>query len=382
MKKKFFKVFMFLAIVFLLFALDYSTSNLNNKKIVREIDIEYRTREEQLASILDSFDFYAANNDNNHIEFASEKLVSFSDSNYEYLSQCQSEVLLQKIATDYDLKKNIFNITICYYDGNELYQSITKETSPVYDEEKDDAYIIVDDDKYYFSDCFNVDEFQQCVFGVDDAVVVGGVVIVGAIALTISAVAPSISYDVTTQITNEVETFFEDVKQTVRSFLSWFTKWVKVAVTKVVQKIVTTVTKITTPAISVNNERIETRAVSASELRNIEKNKYFLAFADTTNNTIYLSSEIKKEVAIAILAMPVVVNCISNDKVQMIASTYTLLRDDAFSIAVSAGLNPMTPYDAPHYENGFYHYHSAASSLVKLKNGNLEKRYPHSFYSK
>jgi hypothetical protein len=243
-----------------------------------------------------------------HLLFDSEKLVSLnSENNYEYLSDTQSSALQQKISTDYDLQQNVFTVTISYYDGDKLVSYSTEETVPVYDEEKDDAYVIVDENKYYFSDTFDVTEFEQCVALVDDAVIIGGAVIVGAVALTICAATSSVNYDVVTQITYEVQTFFESVKSAIRSFFSWFTRWIKVAVTKVVQKVVTTITKVVTPAISVNNERIETKEASISELKNKEKNKYFLVFADTTNGKIYLSSEIKKEIAIAILCVPAIV---------------------------------------------------------------------------
>ena len=109
-------------------------------------------------------------------------------------------------------------------------------------------------------------------------------------------------------------------------------------------------------------------------------NNYYLVFADTTNKKIYISKDIKKEIAIAILSFPIVVNCIGNSNVQMMASTFTIMKDDAYNIACEAGLNPRTPYEMPEFEYGFYHYHSIATALVKTKSGMFENRNPHSFF--
>jgi hypothetical protein len=271
-------------------------------------------------------------------------------------------------------------LTLSYYDGDSLVETSTNETVPVYDEEKDDAYVTVGDTKYYFSDTFDADEFEQCVAIVDDAVAVGAVVIVGAVALTICAVAATVNYDVSTKIVYEVETFFETVASSIRSFFSWFTRWIKKAVTRVVEKVTTVVTKVATPAISVNNERIETAEISVTDIKKKERNSYYLVFADTTNNKIYISKDIRKEIAIAILSFPIVVNCIGNSNVQMMASTFTIMKDDAYNITCEAGLNPRTPYEMPEFEYGFYHYHSIATAMVKTKSGKLEYRNPHSFF--
>ena len=372
-------IFVFVLSVITIGSLNFSPSN--DEEVIRQVDIEYRTREEQLVSMLDSFDYYNFEKNNNHFEFDSEKLVNFDNgNNYEYLSDVESGVLKQKISTDYNLEQNVFTVKISYYDGDNIVSETTKETVPVYDEEKDDAYVIVNGDKYYFSETFDIDEFEQCVALVDDAVIIGGAVIVGAVALTLCAASSSVNYDVVTQVTYEVQTFFESVKSAICSFFSWFVRWIKVAVTRVVEKIVTVVTKIVTPAITVNNERVETKEISVSDIKNKEKNKYYLVFADTTNGKMYISNAIKKEIAIAILCFPIVVKCIGNSSVEMMASTYTVMRDDAYDIAYSAGINPRTPYGNPDYEHGFYHYHSIATAMVKTKNGSYETRSPHSFF--
>lgn len=353
----------------------------NDKSVVREIGVEYKTHEEQLSLILDSFDFYNSDFLNNHLTFNSEKLVSVEENdNFEYLCDKEHDELTQKNSTDYDLEKNAFIITISYYDGDTLVETSTEETVPVYDEEKDDAYVVVGNNKYYFSDTFDADEFEQCIAIVDDVAVAGAVVIVGAVALTICAVDATVNYDVSTQIVREVEIFFETVALKIKSFFSWFTRWIKKTVTKVVEKVVTVVTKVTTPAISVNNERIETTEISMADIKKKEINNYYLVFADTTNKKIYVSKDIKKEIAIAILSFPIVVNCIGNSNVQMMASTFTIMKDDAYNIACEAGLNPRTPYEMPEFEYGFYHYHSIATALVKTTSGTLEKRNPHSFF--
>lgn len=353
----------------------------NDESVVREIGVEYKTHEEQLSLILDSFDSYNSDFSNNHLTFNSEKLVSVEENdNFEYLSDKKLDELIQKISTDYDLEKNVFTITISYYDGDILVETSTEETVPVYDEEKDDAYVAVGDNRYYFSDTFDADEFEQCIAIVDDVAAAGAVVVVGAVALTICAVAATVNYDVSTQIVREVETFFETVASKIRSFFSWFTRWIKKAVTRVVEKVVTVITKVTTPAISVNNERIETAEISMADIKNKERNNYYLVFADTTNKKIYISKDIKKEIAIAILSFPIVVNCIGNSNVQMMASTFTIMKDDAYNIACEAGLNPRTPYEMPKFEYGFYHYHSIATALVKTKSGMFENRNPHSFF--
>lgn len=381
MKKNIIRFFLLFTCLLLIVSGSIIKSSSNDESVVREIGVEYKTHEEQLSLILDSFDSYNSDFSNNHLTFNSEKIVSVKENdNFEYLSDKKTDELTQKISTDYNLEKNVFTFTLSYYDGNTLVETSTKETIPVYDEDKDDAYVTVGDAKYYFSDTFDVDEFEKCIAIVDDVIAAGAVVIVGAVALTICAVASTVNYDVSTQIVYEVETFFETVASKIKSFFSWFTRWIKIAVTRVVEKVVTVVTKVTTPAISVNNERIETAEISMADLKKKERNNYYLVFADTTNNKIYISKDIRKEIAIAILSFPIVVNCIGNSNVQMMASTFTIMKDDAYNITCEAGLNPRTPYGMPEFEYGFYHYHSIATAMVKTKSGKFEYRNPHSFF--
>jgi hypothetical protein len=381
MKKNIIRIFLLFTCLLLIVVGSSIKLSSNDESVVREIGVEYKTHEEQLSLILDSFDSYNSDFSNNHLTFNSEKFVSVEENDYfEYLSNKELDKLTQKISTDYDLEKNVFTMTLSYYDGDTLVETSIEEIVPIYDEEKDDAYVVVGNNKYYFADTFDADEFEQCIAIVDDVAVASAVVIVGAVALTICAVDATVNYDVSTQIVREVETSFETVASKIRLFFSWFTRWIKKAVTRVVEKVVTVVTKVKTPAISVNNERIETTEISIADIKKKERNDYYLVFADTTNKKIYISKNIKKEIAIAILSFPIVVNCIGDSNVQMMASTFTIMKDDAYDITCEAGLNPRTPYEMPEFEYGFYHYHSIATSLVKAKSGTFENRSPHSFF--
>lgn len=102
-----------------------------------------------------------------------------------------------------------------------------------------------------------------------------------------------------------------------------------------------------------------------------------ITFIDGTNNKIYISSPILKEIAIAILALGIKVPCIGNTNREMLASTYTVMRINAYNIAVGAGLDSRTPYERPDYEFGYFHYHSSRRVIV-----NGEEHNPHSFYHK
>lgn len=143
MKKNIISIFLLFTCMLLIVAGSSIKLSSNEKSVVREIGVEYKTHEEQLSLILDSFDSYNSDFSNNHLTFNSEKLVSVEENdNFVYLSDKKHDELTQKISTDYDLEKNVFTLTLSYYDGGTLVETSTEETIPVYDEEKDDAYNI------------------------------------------------------------------------------------------------------------------------------------------------------------------------------------------------------------------------------------------------
>jgi len=160
----------------------------------------------------------------------------------------------------------------------------------------------------------------------------------------------------------------------VKSFWSWFTRWITKAFTRTI--VTTTVVTTYAPSLTINGKKVETKEVSLADLKDdsqYPKSQFYLCFV--SSKKIYISCfPIEDFEAASILSGGVIVKDENTGK-EMLASTYTRIRDDAYRVAVAAGLNPRTPYEKPEYEHGGYHYHSSIEVLV-----NNELHSPHSFF--
>lgn len=253
-----------------------------------------------------------------------------------------------------------------------LIESWNEVVSPLYDEEKDEGYIEFEGQRYYFSDCLEIESLNECIAGVDDAIVIGGgTLAVVALAVTIVVTPPSVHEEIINTVTEITET----VVQTVRSFWRWFKRWITKTFTRTRKVTTTTVQTVYTPTLEIDGIQIKTKEVSLTDLKKenlYPSGKFYLCYV---SSKIYISTvEISQSAAIAVLKSGIV-QVDKNTGKEMLASTFTRGRNDAFTIASIAGLNPRTPYEKPDFEKGAYHYHSSVEVFV-----NNELRSPHSFY--
>lgn len=335
--------------------------------LVRSVPISYTSYEEQVNILINSFSDYSSYNNSCGIQFEgslpinllNEDSIADSNKNYE-----------KKIKTNYDFTTNLFWVEISVYEETVMIDSWQETVEPLYDKEKDEGYIEIDNERFYLSECFKSDTLDNCFV---PAIAIGavGVVAASALAVTILVASPTIRQEICQTVTTVVET----VVQSVRTFFGWFCRWIKQTFTRT--HTVTTPSVVTkyTPTLIINGINIETEEVTINDLYREDKypkGNYYLCFV---SKKIYVSVlPIKDYEAKEILKSGTIVTD-ENSGSQMLASTYTRCKDDAYRIAVAAGLNSRTPYSKPEFEHGAYHYHS---SIEKEINGEIHS--PHSFF--
>ena len=345
--------------------------NSSNQLAIREIDVDSigtLSYEEKARQILNDFDMYSYEFNDNVLSFNGEITRSANYFNgFDYLSTSTNEQITQKYSTYLDLEEERFVLTISYYHNNEFIEKTEQETTPIFDSEKNDYFIKLDNGELLsVSKIINDNNMDNCIALVDDAA------ILLAIALTIAVVAAA------PYIINVVSTVVTQVTRWISSFFWWLKSlFVETVVT-------TVVTQVATPAITIDNTTYRTEAKTKTDLMHLDPTLYFGAFADPTNGKMYLTViPIGEIVAIAILATPIVVPCIGDTSRTMIASTYTFTEIQALKIASVVGLHERTPAWSPeiHGKRGyFWHYHTVASAITLGKGGVRYVSNPHSFY--
>ncbi|MCH5159702.1 MAG: hypothetical protein J1F66_02500 [Clostridiales bacterium] len=354
-------------------------SNISDATI-RLIDVEQATNGEKVDSLIAKFNEYNSTHTDTSIGFEGEMYASIGEIlGFDSLAY-QKEDVIKKVKTNYDYSTNTFSMVVSYYSGNTLLERVESEAEPLYDEERDDGYIEFEGERYYFSESFDTNGLNECIAGVDDVAVIGvGAVLVCGVLITLAVTPPSVQQEIVRSVTTIVET----VVETVRSFWRWFTSWVKKVFTRTKVVETTTVVTITTPKVKVNEKEYETTRVKAEEREKLPEKAYYLALADPTNDTFYMSiSQIDEAIAIAVMMVATPVDCIGKIDYQMILSVYTQNHSDTEPIMSAVGYSPLTPYGRPDWEKGLYHYHSLASAFIyapSCKNG--AKRSPHMFFA-
>ena len=358
-----------IAIVFLAFSLlciavrSTTTSDLQTRTIdVNEIGtLSY---EEKVNQLLEDFDVYSYDYAGNTITFNGEFTRDLKDFyNYQQLSTINDTPVTKKYSTTFNCEEEVFTLITTYSQNGIVINQTSDSVVPVYDEALNDYFIVLDDgSKISVSESLELDNMENCVAIV---AAVPLAIVAAALAVTIVVAAPT--------IVQVVETVVTTVVSWVRSFWSWFCSLWK-PVTKTVTT--TSVTTVATPAITIDKTTYKTKVETMTNVKDKKLypgGKFYLCFVN--GKTIYMSLvPLSESNAIAILMNGVVVKDSNNGK-DMLASTFTQFRSDAFRIASAAGLNPRTPYVAPEYEYGAYHYHSAVEKEV---NGLM--RSPHSFF--
>lgn len=253
----------------------------------RAIDVSQLTYGEKINVLLDEFNDYETTNTETTISFQGEMYASIGEIlGFDSLSN-QEETVVKKFNTSYDYGTNSFYMNISYSSGDDLLETVSTSVEPQYDEERDDGYIEYEGERFYFSESFDSNGLNECIAGVDDAIVVGvGAVIVCGILITMAVTPPSVHQEIIKSLTYVTQTIVEAVK----SFWGWFTKWVTKVFTRTTAVETTTVVEIKTPTLELDKEKIETKEMSKEDRLRLPKTSYYLAFADPSNNKMYIST--------------------------------------------------------------------------------------------
>ncbi len=345
--------------------------NSSNQLATREVDVDSigtLSYEEKVEKLLNDFDMYSYEFNANTLSFNGEITRSVGYfSKFDFLSTTTNSEVTQKYSTQLDLEEERFVLIISYYQNNELIEKTEQETTPIFDSEKNDYFIKLDNGQLLsVSETMNKNNMDNCIALVDDA----AVLLTAALALTVVAAAPYIANVVTTVVTQVISW--------VRSFFWWLRSlFVKTVVT-------TVVTQVASPSITIANTTYRTESKTDEDIKKLNSSLYFAAFADPTNGKMYLTViPIEEAAAVAILNTPIVVPCIGDTSRTMIASTYTFNEGNALKVASVAGLNPRTPAGCPekHGSIGYFrHYHTSAMAITIGKNGIKQESNPHSFF--
>ena len=241
-----------------------------NEFKVRTIETANFSYAQQANLMLEKFNSYDADVQDSGISFNGEMNASMSELlGIEFLADKKGDVK-KKFKTWYDFETGLLKLSISFYDENGFIEEICETAEPVIDEELDDAYIEYEGEKIYFSEVFDKDSMDNCSATVAvvagggitaGAVVVGGAVIVGALVISIVAADPTILTNTVTTVSTTVVKVVETIKSSTKRFFRWFTTWITRVILRPVTTTTTTTVTIKTPAITINNKRIETKEV-------------------------------------------------------------------------------------------------------------------------
>ena len=347
--------------VFLVSGYSSANSVILQERSINVDEIGNLSYEEKIDQLLSQFDVYSYDVIDDEIVFEGQFTRELSGfTGIQYVNTIDDCDLTQTYSAKLNCETEVFTLITTISQNDVVLSRTEQSVVPYYDESADDYFIRLDDGTTLsvFETLAN-NNLENCIAGVDDAVVLT----VAALAVTIVAAAPYIERVVTQVVTTVVSW--------VRSFWSWFCSiWTQ----KTTTYVTTTVTEVYTPRLTIGNTCYKTKEVSIATLRNerlYPQGMYYLCFV--SGGKIYISIlSITDEEAVAIL-----MNCymVPLNNTEALASTFTRMRNDAYRVAVAAGLNERTPYEKPEYEYGAYHYHSSATIV---RNG--KKHSPHSFF--
>ena len=362
--KRFVIISLFLALVLALpFVLSgFSNSVSVSTRTINVSEIGTLSYEELTDKMLYNFDVYSSDFSDDCISFEGNLTKDFNYfSNLQHLALNDNDKITEKYETKYNIENDTFLVKISYFQDDKLVEEIEHETVPVFDEEKNDYFIELENgNKISVAETIKMENIDNCIAIVDDV----AIILTAALAITVAAAAPVIT-TVVTKVVNVVKSIF-----------SWFASLF-------VKKTVTQTTKVATPLLILGNTTYKTEAKTEADVKKMDQTKYFAAFADPTNGNMYMTvAPILEQEAVAILLSPSVSKCIGNSERTMISSTYTYFEENALRIAEIAGLDPRTPAGHPDLNgNGYYrHYHSIATALTIGKKGELLNSHPHSFF--
>lgn len=344
--------------------------NVNGAIKERTVDVEelgMLTYEQKVEQMLEPFDSYEADIDNNVLMLDLELSVDISDlSGFEFLTTL-NDPIIKKYKTSLDIENEKFYIVTQYIQNGKIIDEEKVETEPYYDGENDD-YLIAFPDGSIESVKESItanNNLNECFVA---TMVATSTVAVTLLAATILVLAP--------EITTSVITIVKTVYNWVKSFFSWFRSLFRRVATTVTT---TVVTHVATPSISIDNVKIITQVLTKAILLTLSVTSYYLCFADPTNGQMYISvSPITHDIALTFMQFPTLVPCIGDTNKDMIASVFTVSNLMALSIAQEAGIASMTPENHGVSKGYYWHYHSRYEIITRQ--GGLPAR-PHAFFS-
>lgn len=329
--------------------------------------------EEKVEKILEPFDSYGGEVDEELLQFESTMEIVKTENNLQFLTNVQTgQVVLKEFNTILDTDKEVFYITTNYIVDDDVIYTEEIETVPYYDEETDDYFIEMPDGEIVSvkSQLLN-DSLDNClVMEAAMAGTAGATVAAGAVVLLLAATIIVCDPTINTTITNVVV----KVINWVRSFFRWFRSILKKVATYVTTQVIT---QTLTPAISISDVKYETKELTKDIVKTLSAAAYYLCFADPTNGKMYISIlQIDYNTALTIMSVPILVPCIGNDNKDMIASIFTVSEIMAYEVTAQAGIYSVVPENHGQNKGFYWHYHSIYE--IVTRQGTFAR--PHAFF--
>lgn len=300
-----------------MFALFVIPKPVKGKEVLRTIEVDnigVMSYEEKIDGLINQFDSYDTTYvaENGLLSFNAQETITIDQvKNINFVNSYDEEVV-KKYETTLNPKTMEFTIITKYFQNDEIVKEEACVVIPYYVQEEDDWKVELDNESVSVKEVLASNNFETCIAGVDDVVMVGGAAVLFVVAVVVCA--PVVEEVVTT------------VVEVLKSFWGWLkglftTKTVTTTITTTVYKY-----NVKIGSKQYTLERAEDKVFTA--------NKYYVVVADTESGFVYISTEdITYAEAVSVLASTTMVNAISGSNLRFVLSTYTLLGSDAKSVA-------------------------------------------------
>ena len=305
----------------------FQTENSLKMRTIDTEEIGTLSYNEQIDKMLDEFDYYTYDFENNEVKFSASVMKNLSDfTGYQLLNTIDDSEITKNFRTNFNCDTQEFTLITEYVQNEQVLKTIEQIVEPVFDEDVNDYFIVLDDGtKLSVAQTLQLDNLNTCVALVDDAAILA-VAVVAIFAITIVVAAP--------EIVKAVETVVTTVVTWVKSFWSWFCSLWKPKTKTVVSTITTT--SITYP-VTIDNTTYKLKKYEKG--RYFDEKLYYLAIADTDDGLMYMSTvHVKEEVALAVLCKETLVNSgHQHSSKKFVLSVYTVNQQIADNLATKAG---------------------------------------------
>lgn len=330
--------------------------------------------EEKVEQILEPFDSYGGEVDEERLQFESTMEIVKTENNLQFLTNVQTgQVVLKEFNTILDTDKEVFYITTNYIVDDEVIYTEEIETVPYYDEETDDYFIEMPDGEIVsVKEIVNNEENMQECLAMEAAMVgTAGTAAVAVLAATlllatVVVLQPQIDVDVT-YVTKKVVSW-------VKSFFRWFRSILKAVVRTITTAVIT---KTISYSITYDYKTYKLKPFTKELAKAVSG--YYLALADTDDGLLYVCPiPLTMEKALPFLIASEAITIGSAHKgsnKSFVLSLYTSTALMACTIAVEAGTllgNPGAILHTASKTGYFDHYHPGG---LYIRENN-----PHVFY--